>query len=227
MRAEREAAGIVPCVKQIDTLAGEYPAQTNYLYLTYNGTEDDVAAGSLENAVLVLGSGAYRIGSSVEFDWCAVNTVQSLRRMGYRTIMLNHNPETVSTDYNECDRLYFDEISLETVLELCRRERPLGVVVSVGGQLPNNLALELAAAGVRLLGTSAESIDTAEDRHKFSQPARSAGHRPAGVEGTCAPPDASGLCRARSAIRCSCAPPTCSRARRWAWPRTTPSWCAS
>jgi carbamoyl-phosphate synthase large subunit len=169
VRAEREAAGIVPCVKQIDTLAGEYPAQTNYLYLTYNGTEDDVAAGSLENAVLVLGSGAYRIGSSVEFDWCAVNTVQSLRRMGYRTIMLNHNPETVSTDYNECDRLYFDEISLETVLDLCRRERPLGVVVSVGGQLPNNLALELAAAGVRLLGTSAESIDTAEDRHKFSR----------------------------------------------------------
>jgi carbamoyl-phosphate synthase large subunit len=169
VRAEREAAGIVPCVKQIDTLAGEYPAQTNYLYLTYNGTEDDVEAGSLENAVLVLGSGAYRIGSSVEFDWCAVNTVQSLRRMGYRTIMLNHNPETVSTDYNECDRLYFDEISVETVLDLCRRERPLGVVVSVGGQLPNNLALELAAAGVRLLGTSAESIDTAEDRHKFSQ----------------------------------------------------------
>ena len=169
VRAEREAAGIVPCVKQIDTLAGEYPAQTNYLYLTYNGTEDDVAAGSLENAVLVLGSGAYRIGSSVEFDWCAVNTVQSLRRMGYRTIMLNHNPETVSTDYNECDRLYFDEISLETVLDLCRRERPLGVVVSVGGQLPNNLALELAAAGVPLLGTSAESIDTAEDRHKFSR----------------------------------------------------------
>ncbi|HEU5178984.1 MAG TPA: carbamoyl-phosphate synthase (glutamine-hydrolyzing) large subunit, partial [Burkholderiales bacterium] len=169
IRAEREAAGIVPCVKQIDTLAGEYPAQTNYLYLTYNGTEDDVAAGSLEHAVLVLGSGAYRIGSSVEFDWCAVNTVQSLRRMGYRTIMLNHNPETVSTDYNECDRLYFDEISLETVLELCKRERPLGVVVSVGGQLPNNLALELAAAGVKLLGTSAESIDRAEDRHKFSR----------------------------------------------------------
>ena len=169
VRAEREAAGIVPCVKQIDTLAGEYPAQTNYLYLTYNGTEDDVPAGSLENAVLVLGSGAYRIGSSVEFDWCAVNTVQALRRMGYRTIMLNHNPETVSTDYNECDRLFFDEISLETVLELHQRERPLGVVVSVGGQLPNNLALELAANGVRLLGTTAESIDTAEDRHKFSR----------------------------------------------------------
>ena len=169
IRAEREAAGIVPCVKQIDTLAGEYPAQTNYLYLTYNGTEDDVPAGSMENGVLVLGSGPYRIGSSVEFDWCAVNAVQSLRRMGYRTILLNHNPETVSTDYNECDRLYFDEISLETVLELYRRERPLGVVVSVGGQVPNNLALDLAAAGVRLLGTSAESIDTAEDRHKFSK----------------------------------------------------------
>jgi len=169
VRAEREALGIVPCVKQIDTLAGEYPAQTNYLYLTYNGHEDDVAEGRLENAVLVLGSGPYRIGSSVEFDWCAVNAVQALRRMGYRTIMLNHNPETVSTDYNECDRLYFDEISLETVLEICRRERPLGVIVSVGGQLPNNLALQLAEAGVHLLGTPAASIDTAEDRHKFSK----------------------------------------------------------
>ena len=166
--AQRAAAGVVPCVKQIDTLAGEYPAQTNYLYLTYNGAEDDVTQG-LDNAVLVLGSGAYRIGSSVEFDWCAVNTVQALRRMGYRTIMVNHNPETVSTDYNECDRLYFEEINLETVLEICRRERPLGVIVSVGGQMPNNLALELAAAGVTILGTSAASIDAAEDRHKFSR----------------------------------------------------------
>src|SRR5688572_954502 len=111
VRAEREAAGVVPCVKQIDTLAGEYPAQTNYLYLTYNGTENDLEDGPLPNAVMVLGSGAYRIGSSVEFDWCAVNAVQALRKMGYATIMLNHNPETVSTDYNECDRLYFDEIS--------------------------------------------------------------------------------------------------------------------
>jgi carbamoyl-phosphate synthase large subunit len=168
VRAEREAAGIVPCVKQIDTLAGEYPAQTNYLYLTYNGTEDDVAAGGLDNAVLVLGSGAYRIGSSVEFDWCAVNAVQALRRMGYKTVMVNHNPETVSTDYDECDRLYFDEISLETVLDICRRERPLGVIVSMGGQVPNNLAMHLAEAGIRLLGTPAASIDTAEDRHKFS-----------------------------------------------------------
>ena len=167
--AQRKVAGVVPCVKQIDTLAGEYPAQTNYLYLTYNGCEDDVAEGGLENAVLVLGSGAYRIGSSVEFDWCAVNTVQALRRMGYRTIMVNHNPETVSTDYSECDRLYFEEITLETVLEIYRRERPLGVIVSVGGQVPNNLALQLAAAGVVILGTSAANIDTAEDRHKFSR----------------------------------------------------------
>jgi carbamoyl-phosphate synthase large subunit len=169
VRTTRQAAGIVPCVKQIDTLAGEYPAQTNYLYLTYNGTEDDVPAGNLENAVMVLGSGPYRIGSSVEFDWCGVNTVQALRRMGYKTIMVNHNPETVSTDYNECDRLYFDELSLETVLEIYRREKPLGVIVSVGGQAPNNLALKLAQAGVRVLGTSASSIDTAEDRHKFSR----------------------------------------------------------
>jgi len=169
IRAEREAAGIRPCVKQIDTLAGEYPAQTNYLYLTYNGTEDDVPAGSLENAVMVLGSGAYRIGSSVEFDWCGVNAVQALRRMGYKTIMVNHNPETVSTDYNECDRLYFEEITLETVLEIYRREKPLGVVISVGGQVPNNIALALAEAGVRILGTPPASIDAAEDRHKFSR----------------------------------------------------------
>ena len=167
--AERRAAGIAPFVKQIDTLAGEYPARTNYLYLTYNAAEDDLPQGDLENAVLVLGSGPYRIGSSVEFDWCAVSTVQALRRLGYKTIMLNHNPETVSTDYNECDRLYFDEISLETVLEICRRERPIGVVVSMGGQVPNNLALALAEAGVPLLGTPATAIDTAEDRHKFSR----------------------------------------------------------
>jgi carbamoyl-phosphate synthase large subunit len=167
VREQREAQGIIPCAKQIDTLAGEYPAQTNYLYLTYNGNEDDVS-GPLENAVMVLGSGAYRIGSSVEFDWCAVNTVQALRRMGCKTIMVNHNPETVSTDYNECDRLYFEEITLETVLEIYRREKPIGVVVSVGGQVPNNLVMQLAAAGVRILGTPPASIDMAEDRHKFS-----------------------------------------------------------
>jgi carbamoyl-phosphate synthase large subunit len=169
VRAERERRAIRPCVKQIDTLAGEYPAQTNYLYLTYNGTEDDVPAGTLENCVLVLGSGAYRIGSSVEFDWCGVNAVQALRRMGYKTIMVNHNPETVSTDYNECDRLYFEEITLETVLEIYRREKPLGVILSVGGQVPNNIALALAEAGVCILGTLPASIDAAEDRHKFSR----------------------------------------------------------
>ena len=165
---EREGCGVKPRVKQIDTLAGEYPAQTNYLYLTYHGVEDDVEAATLEGAVMVLGSGAYRIGSSVEFDWCAVKTVQALRRMGYRTIMVNHNPETVSTDYNECDRLYFEELSLETILEIYRRERPVGIILSVGGQTPNNLAVQLAEAGVRLLGTGAASIDAAENRYKFS-----------------------------------------------------------
>jgi len=168
-RGERVALGIAPCVKQIDTLAGEYPAQTNYLYLTYNGHEDDVGMGDPQNSVLVLGSGAYRIGSSVEFDWCCVTAAQALRQMGYKTILINHNPETVSTDYNECDRLYFEEISLETVLEIYRRERPLGVILSVGGQIPNNLAEQLAEAGVRILGTAAASIDTAENRHKFSR----------------------------------------------------------
>jgi len=168
VRAERQARGINPCIKQIDSLAGEYPAQTNCLYLTYNGSEDDVEPCNPGKAVLVIGSGAYRIGSSVEYDWCGVTSVQALRRMGYTTIMLNHNPETVSTDYNECDRLYFEEISLESVLELYRREQPLGVIVSVGGQVPNNLAVQLAENGVRLLGTQATGIDTAEDRHKFS-----------------------------------------------------------
>jgi carbamoyl-phosphate synthase large subunit len=167
VRAQREEYGIRPCVKQIDTLAAEYPAQTNYLYLTYNGEEDDILAGD-ENSVIVLGSGAYCIGSSVEFDWCSVNTVLTLRRLGYNTVLINYNPETVSTDYNECDRLYFDELSLETVLEICRRENPLGVIVSMGGQIPNNLAMELHGAGVKVLGTSPLSIDTAENRHKFS-----------------------------------------------------------
>jgi carbamoyl-phosphate synthase large subunit len=169
VRAERLMSGIRPVVKQIDTLAAEYPAETNYLYLTYNGDEHDVAGQERPEAVVVLGSGAYRIGSSVEFDWCCVNTVQALRRMGYRAIVINHNPETVSTDYNECDVLYFEELSLEAVLEICGRENPLGVIVAVGGQVPNNLALALLQAGVRVLGTSPLSIDTAENRHKFSQ----------------------------------------------------------
>src|SRR5206468_3793910 len=167
IRAAREAAGIRPCVKQIDTLAGEYPANTNYLYLTYHGQEDDVSF-ERQSAVLVLGGGAYRIGSSVEFDWCCVNTVQTLRELGYGTLMLNCNPETVSTDYDVCDRLYFDEISVETIQEIHAKEGVHGIIVSVGGQTPNNLALKCAEAGLRILGTSAQSIDNAENRHKFS-----------------------------------------------------------
>ncbi len=167
VRKARLSAGIRPYIKQIDTLAAEYPAVTNYLYLTYNGSEDDVDFNS-ENSVLVLGCGAYRIGSSVEFDWCCVNTVKTLRDLGYPTIMLNCNPETVSTDYDECDRLYFDEITLETVREIYDREKVHGVVVSVGGQTPNTLAPQFKKLGIRILGTSPDNIDAAEDRHKFS-----------------------------------------------------------
>ncbi len=168
VRELRKAYGLTPWVKQIDTLAAEYPAQTNYLYLTYNGGEDDLPF--LErNSVIVLGGGAYRIGSSVEFDWCCVNSVMTLKELSYQTIMVNYNPETVSTDYDECDKLYFDELSFETVLDICEKEKPLGVIVSMGGQIPNNLALRLDKAGVTLLGTSARNIDNAEDRHKFSK----------------------------------------------------------
>jgi carbamoyl-phosphate synthase large subunit len=163
----RDEAGIRPCVKQIDTLAAEYPAQTNYLYLTYHGQENDISFGE-DRPVLVLGPGAYRIGSSVEFDWCCVNTVRTLRDLGRKTLMLNCNPETVSTDYDECDRMYFDEITFETVREICDKERPEGVIVSMGGQTPNTLALRCQQGGLKVLGTSPESIDSAEDRHKFS-----------------------------------------------------------
>jgi carbamoyl-phosphate synthase large subunit len=168
VRETRKKHGIIPFVKQIDTLAAEYPAKTNYLYLTYNGTEDDLAFNE-ERQVIVLGGGAYRIGSSVEFDWCCVNTVMALKKLSYRTIMLNNNPETVSTDYDTCDKLYFDELTLERVLDICEKENPLGVIVSMGGQIPNNLALPLHNAGVQVLGTSPLDIDRAEDRHKFSQ----------------------------------------------------------
>ena len=167
IRDLRIAAGIRPCVKQIDTLAAEYPAKTNYLYLTYHGQEDDIEFGG-DSSVLVLGPGAYRIGSSVEFDWCCVNTVRTLRALGYGTLMLNCNPETVSTDYDVCDRLYFDEITLETIREIHDKERFLGLIVSVGGQTPNNIALACAGAGLRILGTSPQSIDGAENRHRFS-----------------------------------------------------------
>ncbi|MFM9956948.1 MAG: carbamoyl-phosphate synthase large subunit [Phycisphaerales bacterium] len=168
VREQRHAAGIRPVLRTIDTLAAEFPAQTNYLYLTYHGVHDDTAL-PVENSVLVLGSGAYRIGCSVEFDWCCVNAVQTLKALGYRTIMLNYNPETVSTDYDVSDRLVFDEISIETVLEVVEKFKPIGVVVSMGGQIPNNVALKLHKAGVRVLGTTPQSIDLAEDRHKFSK----------------------------------------------------------
>jgi carbamoyl-phosphate synthase large subunit len=167
VRAARKAQGIQPHFPQIDTLAGEFPADTNYLYATYHASASD-APPTRRKKILILGSGTYRIGSSVEFDWCAVNAAQAAAALGYETIMLNYNPETVSTDYDVCDRLYFDEINLETVLGLCEHERPDGVVVSMGGQIPNNLALRLSKAGVPVLGTSAESIDTAENRAKFS-----------------------------------------------------------
>ncbi|MDR2562871.1 MAG: carbamoyl-phosphate synthase (glutamine-hydrolyzing) large subunit [Prevotellaceae bacterium] len=168
IRKIRQQKGIVPFVKQIDTLAAEYPAKTNYLYLTYGGSAHDVEFYDDQKSVIVLGSGAYRIGSSVEFDWCSVNALQTIRQNGYRGIMINYNPETVSTDYDECDRLYFDELSYERVMDIVELERPFGTVVSMGGQIPNNLAVRLADAGIRLTGTSAESIDRAEDRHKFS-----------------------------------------------------------
>ncbi len=168
VRALRKSLGIVPVIKQIDTLAGEYPAKTNYLYVTYNGTEHDVEFQHDNKSVIVLGSGAYRIGSSVEFDWCSVNAVNTIRKEGFRSIMINYNPETVSTDYDTCDRLYFDELTLERVLDICDLEQPLGTVLSMGGQIPNNLAMRLHRQGVPILGTTAEKIDNAEDRNKFS-----------------------------------------------------------
>ncbi|MCQ2139089.1 MAG: carbamoyl-phosphate synthase (glutamine-hydrolyzing) large subunit [Bacteroidales bacterium] len=168
VRAWRKSFGIVPVVKQIDTLAAEFPARTNYLYLTYSGSVNDIDYEQDGKSVIVLGSGAYRIGSSVEFDWCSVSCLKTIMNQGYRGVLINFNPETVSTDYDECDRLYFDELTLERVLDICELETPHGVVVSVGGQIPNNLAMKLDKNGIRILGTTAEDIDRAEDRNKFS-----------------------------------------------------------
>lgn len=170
VRSHRKQLGIMPVVKQIDTLAGEFPAQTNYLYLTYNGIAHDInyAADKDSEAVIVLGSGAYRIGSSVEFDWCSVNALQTARKQGYRSVMINYNPETVSTDYDICDRLYFDELTFERVMDIIDLENPHGVILSVGGQIPNNLAMRLDEQKVPILGTQAQYIDNAEDRQKFS-----------------------------------------------------------
>ena len=168
VRFQRKQLGIVPVVKQIDTLAAEYPAETNYLYLTYSGTHSDINYEGDGRSVVVLGSGAYRIGSSVEFDWCGVNALQTIREQGYRSVMINYNPETVSTDYDITDRLYFDELTFERVLDILDLETPRGVILSTGGQIPNNLALKLHSQRIPILGTQAEDIDNAEDRHKFS-----------------------------------------------------------
>jgi len=168
VREKRQKSEIMPWVKQIDTLAAEYPAKTNYLYLTYNASKDDLDFKE-KNQVIVLGGGAYRIGSSVEFDWCCVNSVSTLRNLNYSTIMINCNPETVSTDYDICDKLYFEELTFERVLDICQKENPLGIIISMGGQIPNNLVLPLHDVGVPILGTSPVSIDRAEDRHKFSE----------------------------------------------------------
>ena len=168
VRNLRKSFGILPVVKQIDTLAAEYPAQTNYLYLTYAGVQNDIEFINDKRSIIVLGSGAYRIGSSVEFDWCGVQALNTIRKEGYRSIMINYNPETVSTDYDMCDRLYFDELTFERVMDIIDLEAPHGVVVSTGGQIPNNLAIKLDEQHVPILGTAARDIDNAEDRAKFS-----------------------------------------------------------
>jgi carbamoyl-phosphate synthase large subunit len=169
VREHRKKLGIIPYVKQIDTLAAEYPAQTNYLYLTYSASSNDVRYLGDHKSVIVLGSGAYRIGSSVEFDWCSVNALYAINNAGYRSVMINYNPETVSTDYDVCDRLYFDELSFERVMDIVELENPHGVILSMGGQIPNNLAMRLHGQKVKILGTSSQSVDNAENRHKFSQ----------------------------------------------------------
>ena len=168
VRKKRKQLGIIPSVKQIDTLAAEYPAKTNYLYLTYHGEEDDLSFKA-KDQVVVLGGGAYRVGSSVEFDWCCVNAVKTLKELNYNTIMINYNPETVSTDYDICDKLYFDELTFEKVWDIYEKENPLGMIISMGGQIPNNLALKCHREGIKILGTHPVNVDNAEDRHKFSQ----------------------------------------------------------
>ena len=168
VRNLRKSMGILPVVKQIDTLAAEYPAQTNYLYVTYSGVKSDIEFHNDKQNIIVLGSGAYRIGSSVEFDWCGVQALNTIRKQGYRSIMINYNPETVSTDYDMCDRLYFDELTFERVMDIIEFEAPHGVIISTGGQIPNNLAMRLDEQNVPILGTAAQDIDNAEDRAKFS-----------------------------------------------------------
>ena len=185
IRAFRKNANIIPVIKQIDTLAAEWPAKTNYLYLTYGGDEDDIELINNPSKVIVLGAGVFRIGSSVEFDWCGVNTIWALKKNGIKeAIMVNYNPETVSTDYDVSDKLYFEELTIERILDIYEKENPLGVITSVGGQIPNNLSMTLSKAGVKLLGTSAENVDLAEDRSKFSALLDQLGHLPAQLEQT-------------------------------------------
>ena len=167
VRRIRQETGIFPFVKQIDTVAAEFPAFTNYLYMTYNAIEHDISFQ--DRGVVVLGSGVYRIGSSVEFDWCAVRAIRTLRDQGLPTVMVNYNPETVSTDYDEADRLYFENISMETILDIYDAEQSRGIILSMGGQTPNNIALQLHRQNVKIYGTSPEMIDTAENRYKFSR----------------------------------------------------------
>jgi carbamoyl-phosphate synthase large subunit len=168
VRSYRKSLNVIPVVKQIDTMAAEFPAQTNYLYLTYHGVEDDIHLGE-KDQIVVLGSGAYRIGSSVEFDWCCVNAVNQVNKSGFKSIMINCNPETVSTDYDICDKLYFEQLTFERVLDIYDKENPNGIIVSMGGQVPNNLSVKLHNAGIKIIGTSPEQIDNAESRHKFSK----------------------------------------------------------
>lgn len=168
VRKHRKEIGALPSIKQIDTVAGEWPASTNYLYLTYNGNENDIETPST-NYTMVIGSGVYRIGSSVEFDWCAVGCLRELKSLGRKTIMVNYNPETVSTDYDMCDRLYFEEISFEVVMDIYEYENPEGIILSMGGQLPNNICMDLHRQQARILGTSPENVDGAENRFKFSR----------------------------------------------------------
>ena len=212
VRALRKSLGVVPVVKQIDTLGAEYPAQTNYLYLTYNGRENDVNYLHDHRSIVVLGSGAYRIGSSVEFDWCSVNALLTVKREGWRSVMINYNPETVSTDYDICDRLYFDELTFERVMDILDLEQPHGTILSVGGQIPNNLATRLDGQGVNILGTSARCIDNAEDRNKFSAMLDRLGiDQPAGASLRAWTTSTSLSPRLDS--RCSCVRATCCRVR--------------
>ena len=225
IRTFRKNANILPVVKQIDTLAAEWPAKTNYLYLTYGGDEDDIELKNDISKVIVLGAGVFRIGSSVEFDWCGVNTIWALKKNGIQeAIMVNYNPETVSTDYDVSDKLYFEELTIERILDIYEKENPLGVITSVGGQIPNNLAMKLSNAGVKLLGTSAENVDLAEDRSKFSALLRPTGNFSAKLEQTPINSRGKTVC-GKNRLPSYCATQaTCFQVQRCAWLTTKRHW---